>query len=302
MTARIVRKFMSLYGGLGIWRESCTLGEVWLKQNRAEPDDEQVLDVMDKLAFAYTLSGRSQESVELSEYILESSKKLFGDEHHEVISSMALLAFSYASTDPSKAVELAEQVVMIRTESLGEEHPDTLNSLDGLAVAYEEDDQPEKSLLLREKVLKIRTRILGEGHYDTLVSMYDLASSYRSVGRVKDGLTLLERASELSRSNLGDSHFITLDVMYLQSRLYYDIADREQDACRLAEQVVKLYKEVWGDDHPYTLRSEAWLAIILSQMKEERSQRRIGTNRENKDWVRKLSQKITKHLRLKSTS
>lgn len=270
-TAVIVREFMYAYEDFRLWRECRDLGEGWLEQIRAELDDEHlgVLDVMIELGVPYEFAGPSKKSVDFIEQLLESSEKLFSDEHPIVIALMLCLAKCYVTTDPSKAVELAEQVVMIRTKNLKEEHPDTLYSLDKLAEIYEKGDQPEKCLLLREKVLRIRTRTLGEGQLDTLYSMCVLAFTYFSVGRANDALTLFERTKELTRLNLGDSHSLTLETISWLSYVYHKIGDREQDACRLAEQVVKLSKEAFGDDHPKTLEYEAELATMLREMNEE---------------------------------
>ena len=216
---------------------------------------------------------------------------------------------------------------MVRTKHLGEEDPDTLDSLNQLARHYGKNDQPQKSLLLYQKVVKIRTRTLGEGHMDTLSTIFLLALSYFSAGRLNDALTLLESTKERFRLNLGARDPYMVNVMSLLSCLYYQIGDREQDACRMAEQAVKLSREVWDDDHPRTLMYEAHLADILREVKEEQPgnnhpctlgyeaelaemlrgmneeepQTRIGTTRENKGWVQRLSRRFQRHLRLKPT-
>ena len=303
-TAVIVREFMLAYEGFKLWSECRALGEGWLEQIRVELANEHfgVVDIIGILGVAYESSGPSMKSIDLMEQLLESSQKLFSDEHPITIASMLCLASGYITTDLSKAIKLIEQVVMIRTKNLGEEHPDTLFSLYALALSYMENNQPEKSLLLHEKGLRIRTRTLGEGDLDTLFSMYKLAANYIFVGRANDALTLFERTEELMRFKLGDGHPLTLDVMYCLSCVYHKIGDREQDAYRLKEQVVKLSREVWGDDHPYTLKYEATLADMLREINEEQSQGRTRTNRKYKDWVETLSRKLRRSLKLKSTN
>ena len=75
------------------------------------------------------------EAIDLFEKAVEVMKKLLGQEHGEVSSSMSMKGLVYASGGQwDKAEELQIQVMETSKRPLGEEHPETLISMANLAL------------------------------------------------------------------------------------------------------------------------------------------------------------------------
>lgn len=68
--------------------------------------------------------GRQQETLQLTERVLEARKRTLGDEHPDTLRSMHALANRY-----SEALQLAERVVEAYKRILGEEHSNTVASI-----------------------------------------------------------------------------------------------------------------------------------------------------------------------------
>ena len=80
--------------------------------------------------FAITLAkyGRSSETMELREKMLEASQRTLGSEHPDILSAMNNLAFNYSDLGrKQEAMKLTKKVLKASQRTLGNEHPDILD-------------------------------------------------------------------------------------------------------------------------------------------------------------------------------
>ena len=78
--------------------------------------------------------GRLKEAEELDMQVMETRKRVLGEEHPSTLTSMANLALTYKNQGRWKeAEELEVQVMETRKRVLGDEHLDVLMAMDNLA-------------------------------------------------------------------------------------------------------------------------------------------------------------------------
>lgn len=89
---------------------------------------------MGNLAATYRGQGRLDETEELELQVLETRKKVLGEEHPDTLTSMNNLAMTFSDQGRWKeAKELLVQMMETRRRVLGEDRPDTLTTVHGLA-------------------------------------------------------------------------------------------------------------------------------------------------------------------------
>jgi len=77
----------------------------------------------------YWNQGRWKEAEELEVQVMETRKRVLGEEHPDTLTSMANLAFTWKGYGrDAEAIELMEKCVLLRASVLGFDHPNTLNS------------------------------------------------------------------------------------------------------------------------------------------------------------------------------
>jgi tetratricopeptide (TPR) repeat protein len=145
----------------------------------------------------YSDQGRYSESERLENLIIETRKRVLGQEHPSTLASMANLASTYSIQGRWKeAEELGVQVIETSKRVLGQEHPDTLTSMANLASTYQNQGRWKEAEELGVQVMETRKRVLGQEHPATLISMGNLASTYLNQGRWKEAEELEVRIKE----------------------------------------------------------------------------------------------------------
>ena len=84
---------------------------------------------MANLASTYWNQGRWKEAEELQVGVMETRKRVLGEEHPSTLTSVNNLAFTWkAQGQDGEAINLMSECVHLRTRILGAIHPDTLSS------------------------------------------------------------------------------------------------------------------------------------------------------------------------------
>ncbi len=159
------------------------------------------------IALIYHDEGRWREAEELELQVMETMKRVLGEEHPDTLISMGNLAATYRNQGRWKeAEELEMQVMKMRKRILGEEHPHTLISIGNLASIYQNQGQWKKAEKLQMQVMKIRKRVLGEEHPHTLIIISNLASTYKNQKRWKEAEELKMQVIKIRKRVLGEEH------------------------------------------------------------------------------------------------
>src|SRR3984957_10194764 len=140
-----------------------------------------VPDVAARLGRVYADGGRWKEAEKLSVLVMETSKRVLGEEHPDTLTSMSNLALTYWNQGRWKEAEVLHVSVMeTRKRVIGEEHPYTLTSMCNLTLTYQSQGRWKEAEVLGVSVMKTMKRVLGEEHPYTLMSISNLALTYQN--------------------------------------------------------------------------------------------------------------------------
>ena len=168
---------------LGEWMEAQLLQEE-VQKNFEGTHSWAAESFKHSLASTYQKQGRWKEAEELFVHVMETFKRVLGQEHPDTLTSTANLASTFWSQGRWKeAEELEVQVMEARKRVLGREHPSTLTSMANLASTYQNQGRWKEAEELEVQVMETRKRVLGREHPSTLTSMTNLATTYMIQGR-----------------------------------------------------------------------------------------------------------------------
>jgi putative hemolysin len=242
------------------WRRLLPHAKYVLSHSREEGEGGERLTLMWRCALALLSDGRYKEAEELEVQVMETRKRVLGEEHPDTLAIMANLASTFWNQGRWKEAEdLEVQVMETSSRVLGEEHPDTLTSMANLASTYRNQGRWKEAEELEVQVIETSSRVLGAEHPDTLTSMANLASTYRNQGRWKEAEELEVQVIETRKRLLGEEHPSILTSMANMASTFWN-QGRWKEAEELEVQVMEMSLRVLGEEHPSTLTSMANLA------------------------------------------
>ncbi|KAF6786572.1 kinesin light chain protein, partial [Colletotrichum musicola] len=125
--------------------------------NRRSQKHPSTLTSMANLASTYRNQGRWKEAEELNVRVIETRKRVLGEEHPSTLTSMGNLASTFWNQGRWKeAEELDVRVMETRKRVLGEEHPSTLTSIANLASTYRNQGRWKEAEELEVRVMETR--------------------------------------------------------------------------------------------------------------------------------------------------
>ncbi|KAK7193330.1 Kinesin light chain 5 [Paraphaeosphaeria sporulosa] len=126
--------------------------------------------------------GRYKEAEELEVQVMETRRRVLGEEYPSTLTSMANLALTYMNQGRWKeAEELEMQVMETSSRVLGEEHPSTLVSMANLASTFSNQGRWKEAEELEMQVMETSSRVLGEDA-DSVIPVND--SGCRACGGI----------------------------------------------------------------------------------------------------------------------
>jgi hypothetical protein len=244
------------------WRRLLPHAQQVLSHSVANANEKERLDLAWKCAITLYSDGRYKEAEKLYVEVMQTRKRVLGDEHPDTLTSMASLAATYRNQGRwGEAKKLQVEVMQTIKRVLGDQHPSTLSSMANLASTYWTQGQWGEAEKLQVGVMQTMKRVLGDEHPDTLNSMASLASTYRNQGRWGEAEKLEVEVMQTRKRVLGDAHPDTLTSIN-NLALTYRFQGRLSKAEKLQVGVMQTTKRVLGDEHPDTLTSMANLASI----------------------------------------
>jgi tetratricopeptide (TPR) repeat protein len=143
-------------------------------------DDEERLDLAWKCAMALYSDGQYKAAEELQVEVMETSKRVLGNEHPSTLTSIANLASTYSNQGRwGKAEELQVEVMETSKRVLGDKHPDTLTSMHNLAYILWSQSLHIEAIAMIEMCFQMRRKVLGEQHPSTQL-LLEILDSWRS--------------------------------------------------------------------------------------------------------------------------
>ncbi len=206
--------------------------------------------------------GKYNEAIPIAERVLEILERILGENHPDVASSMAWLAFLYFSQGRySQAEPLYKQALEMTQKLLGTEHPDVATSLNNLALLYRSQGRYSQAEPLYKQALEMTQKLLGTEHPDVATSLNNLAILYQSQGRYNQAEPLLIQALEMTQKLLGTEH---PDVATSLNNLaiLYQSQGRYNQAEPLLIQALEMRQKLLGTEHPDVATSLNNLAAL----------------------------------------
>jgi tetratricopeptide (TPR) repeat protein len=249
------------YSNRSKWRRLLPHVQYALLHSPMDDSDKEESDLVWNCARALYSDGRYEEAEELQVQVMQTTKRVLGDEHPDTLTSIDNLASTYWKQGRWKEAEELQMQVMQTTKSvLGDDHLDTLISMANLALTYSDQGRWKEAEELQVQVMQTTERMLGDEHPDTLTSIGNLASTYRNQGRWKEAEELQVQVMQTTKRVLGDDHPDTLSSMK-NLALTHESQGRWKEAEELQVQEMQTTKRVLGDKHPDTLTSMNNLAL-----------------------------------------
>jgi tetratricopeptide (TPR) repeat protein len=253
------------------WRMHLPHVNYVLGSDLVEENGKDKTNMMWKYGMCLYDDGRYNEAEKLFEQVMETKKRVLGEEHPDTLLIMHNLALMFWIHGQWKeAEELEVQIMAIQQKMLGEEHPLTLTSMANLASTFLGQREWGKAEELFMQVIETQKRVLGKDHPSTLASMGNLASIYRRQCRWKDIEELQVRALEMCNKVLGGEHRSTLISMNNLASTYMSQL-RWKEAEELQVKGLKTCKRTLGEKDFSTLATMNNLAFIfrgLGQVEE----------------------------------
>ena len=132
-----------------------------------------------------------------------------------------------------------------------------------LATSYDMLGQTEECLGIRRDVYSGRLKLNGKEHEETLRAANNYANSLVRLKRFEEAKSLLRKMTPVARQALRESHRVTLKMRWIYANtLYMDpgaTLDEVREAVETLEDVVRLWKRVFGEAHPETPRVQGAL-------------------------------------------
>lgn len=207
----------------------------------------------DRLADAYSASGRLAEALPVFEATLSDREATFGPQHPETVTARLHVARSLnaAGREP-EAIALFEQVIGARERMLGPGHRETLVVQVQLAAAYEGAGRHGDSIRTYEQALTEAERELGPADPATLAARVSLADAYLAAGQSREAVTAYQRALADQEATAGADATATLAVRASLAGAYR-VAGKTKEAVAAYERVLADRSRLLGDDHPDTV-------------------------------------------------
>jgi len=220
------------------WREATNAD---LELAEAEQLNEQVIQLINQ--------GQYATAIPLAERALAIRKKVLGNEHPLVATSLDNLATLYQSQERySEAEPLYRQALKMYQRLLGNEHRDVATSLNNLAAVYHRQERYSEAESLYRQALEMKKRLLGNEHLDVATSLNNLASLYESQGRYSEAEPLHRQALEMKKRLLGNEHRDLANSLNNLAGLYH-ILGHYSEAEPLYHQALEMRKRLLGNEH-----------------------------------------------------
>jgi hypothetical protein len=191
----------------------------------------------------------------LDEQVLESRRRVLGEEHPDTLRAMGNLGNTLRQgRDLAGARSLGERVLEASRRLLGQEHPDTLVAMNNLAATLSQQWDLAGARSLEERALGASRRVLGQEHPDTLLAMNNLAGTLLQQRDLAGARQLQQQVLEAMRRVLGEEHPDTLRAMQNLTITLWLQGD-QVGARQLMGQALEAMRRVLGENHPDTLKA-----------------------------------------------
>ncbi|MDI6104012.1 FxSxx-COOH system tetratricopeptide repeat protein [Actinoplanes sp. NEAU-A12] len=230
----------------------------WFEEFRGE---ELTLRLANELTNVYRGLGRFREAMELDRRMLTEYGSVLGRDHFRILVLRGGITAAYrAMGEFDAAIAEEESIRQHFAATHGPGHPDTLTASHNLAVSQFLSGFADLALATERKVYAGRLHLLGPQATQTLWSEMECGIYTREVGDYTAAVGMLETVEQ----RMHEAHLDRAGTHRLRARRHLAIARRLADDPaadpEVMEQILRMYEELFGPDHPQTWATRLSLA------------------------------------------
>jgi len=210
----------------------------------------------------YDFNGCYREAEPLFKQSLEIRRKIYGEYHPNVATSLNNLALLYYEESKyNEAEPLYKQALEIIKKIHGEYHPNVATSLNNLAELYLKKGRYDEAEPLFKQSLEIFRKIYGEYHPNVATSLNNLALLYYEEGKYGEAEPLFKQSLEINRKIHGEYHPDVATSLNNLALLYYE-EGKYGEAEPLYKRSLEIRRKIYGEYHPDVATSLNNLALL----------------------------------------
>ena len=149
-----------------------------LEQNSTDTNQvASLVSILGQIVSTFERGRKFAEAEPLLEQRLALQRKLYGNEHQDVLDSLGwMAAIRVRGGKPVAAAHVLQENIEIQTRLFGRENTNVVANIYWLANLYEDAGKWEQSAPLRQELLAMRTQRLGNDHPETIFALAKLCS------------------------------------------------------------------------------------------------------------------------------
>ena len=240
------------------------LDQTALRVSRDLPNQPLVeADLRQTLGLVYADISEWSKAAEMQRQALALRRKILGDEHPDVASSLCDLgATLHMQSRFTEAEPLLREALAMRRKLLGSEHPDLARSLTALALPLHREGRDEEAETLAREALGIQKKLYGDEHQEIARTLNVLAAALRSSGRSSESEALLRQVLAIQRKLLGSEH-PDIALTLLRIGVALNVQGKPAAAEPFARESLTMRIKLLGNDHADVAWSMGYLAGML---------------------------------------
>ncbi|MBD2125051.1 CHAT domain-containing protein [Microcoleus sp. ZQ-A2] len=211
--------------------------------------------------------GQYGQAVIIAEQALALARKLWGEEHPHVATSLNNLAELYQSQGGlGEAEPLLEEALAMRKRLFSTDHTDVAHSLNNLAGLYHSQGRLDAAESLYKEALTMRKHLFPPDHCYIAKSLSNLGGLYHSQERLNVAAPLLEEALAMRKRLFPPDHCYIAKSLNNLGELYHS-QGRLDAAKPLLEEALEMRKRLSPQDHRSVATSLSNLALLYQSQR-----------------------------------
>jgi len=233
------RLLAKIYQREGKLQKSIEILNALLSNKKLTPKITVLMGIKSDLAELYSKTGQILVAIDLWEAIIQDQKKILGNKHPELISSLKELSVSYANLGQSEeALQLNKQALDISIKLNGKNSLLTANVLNDKALVLRNIRKDDEAIKTMRMVISIYESQKPINYQDTNILKMNLVQLLNEVGKNQEAYELGKQTYDYQINHLGESHIDTIFSQQVLATILVDL-NRTDEALILAKLAVK---------------------------------------------------------------
>jgi tetratricopeptide (TPR) repeat protein/tRNA A-37 threonylcarbamoyl transferase component Bud32 len=231
------------------------------RELRGQPEVQAAM--MDSIGRVYYKLGLYDEAAPLLGESLATRRRLLGENHADVATSLAHRAeLHHSKGELAEAERLYREALEMRQRLYGGRHADVAAGLNSLGVLFKDKGDHAAAEPWLRQALDLRRALHGHSHPEVAASLNELAVLFKEKGEHDVAEPFYREALEMRRRLLGEDH---PDVATSLNDLAVLLSTRGryEESEALYRQALALSRRVYGEEHHYVATNMSNLAGVL---------------------------------------